>query len=140
MSISFLALLFAAAVPTTSSPAKPPQVENPIIGKTSIAAPLPSGFCVPEGNEAVGIAMVNAADTMNDTPMALVSCGSGVKPMDDYCLFKSPKQAAAVCFTSINRKVLTINHFERASAQRSQAALLAHVRAIADRMIAANEK
>jgi hypothetical protein len=221
MSPLVVALALAAALPTApnaaASAGSPASVERFTIGTTSIAVPLPAGYCVPDGDTAAATAMANAADTMNDTPLSLVSCRPGVGPLDDYYLFKTPKQASAVelsrpvllaglgpafkaldmgqvmdkvksslkdgfgdsvtigegsmapagqdgvcgyllgsftvqaggrqmrlvvalCVTAINRKVININHYEPASAGRSQAQMLADVRAIADRMIAANEK
>ncbi|OSZ72361.1 hypothetical protein CAP39_03180 [Sphingomonas sp. IBVSS1] len=216
MTIALTALMLAAAVPATPPPVAPAE-QRFAIGATGIILPTPPGYCVPQGNAEAAIAMVNAADTMNDTPAALVSCGPGVQPLDDYYLFKSPKQAtafelsrpvllaglgpafkaldmnevmdkvksslkdgfgdsitvgegsmapagqdgvcgyllgsftveaggrqvrltAAVCVTSIKRKVININHYEPTSAGRSKVQMLADVRAMAERMIAANEK
>lgn len=222
MTSPLLALFLAAAVPTTPPPAvpataPPPAVERISIGGTGIAVPVPAGYCPPQGNEVSVIAMVNAADTINDTPLALVSCRPGVGALDDYYLFKTTKTAVALelsrpvllaglgpafktldtkalmdkaksalkdgfgdsisvsdgtiapagqddvcgymagilgveangqkgriaialCVTTIKRKLVTINHYEPASAKRSQAQMLADVRSFADRMIAANEK
>lgn len=176
MTIAFTALMLAAAVPATPPPVAPAE-QRFAIGATGIILPTPPGYCLPAGNAETAIAMVNAADTMNDTPAALVSCRPGVQPLDDYYLFKSPKQAAtfelsrpvllagqdqvcgyllgsftveaggrqerltaAVCVTSIKRKVININHYEPTSAGRSKVQMLADVRAMAERMIAANEK
>jgi hypothetical protein len=216
MNIALTALMLAAAVPATPPPVAPAE-QRFAIGTTGIILPTPPGYCVPQGNAEAAIAMVNAADTMNDTPAALVSCRPGVQPLADYYLFKSPKQAVAaelsrpvllaglgpafkaldmnqvmdkvksslkdgfgdsitigegsmapagqdgvcgyllgsftvaaagqqerlvvaLCVTTIKRKVININHYEPAAAGRSQAQMLADVRAVADRMIAANEK
>lgn len=214
------ALLAAAvaAVPSATAPVTPipAPVETIAIGAVNLSVPVPAGYCVPEGETAVIVAMTNAADTMNDTPLALVSCRPGTRPLADYYLFKASKQvqglelsrpvllaglgpafkmldskaimdkvkssmkdsfgdsvsltegsitpagqddvcgylsgvltgqangqqtrlAVAVCLTSVNRKVVSINHYEPAEANRGQAAMLADVRAIAERMIAANE-
>lgn len=212
----FVGLLVAA--PASAAPTATPTTTAAqfSIGPATLIMPVIAGYCPPEGDLATGLAMVNAADPVNDTPVSLVACRPGVPPMSEYYLIKSVKDfkaaelsrpvllaglgpafkqldtkalfekakeamkdglggsitigegsispsgqddvcgyllgtmtvqsaggasklVAAICITTVKHKIISINRYESADAKRTPLALLADVRAIAERMIATNE-
>lgn len=98
-----LPLLMAAAPDPKAALVTPPTLLPFTVGKTDLRFVVPPGYCAPDGEAAVGLAMVNAADPMNITPITVVSCRPGVAPMADYYMVKATKSLLDVEFS---RKVL----------------------------------
>ena len=73
------AILFAAL--TLATPAWAQQVTF-TVGPETFTAPLPEGYCVPQGADVARMKSVGAALSAADTPLALVSCGATPDPLD----------------------------------------------------------
>lgn len=87
-----LPLLIAAAPDPKAAQVTPPTLLPFTVGKTDLRFVVPTGYCAPEGEAAAAIAMVNAADPANITPITVVSCRPGVVANADYYMVKATKQ------------------------------------------------
>ncbi|HEX9963564.1 MAG TPA: hypothetical protein VGB04_01105 [Allosphingosinicella sp.] len=68
------------------------------VGGVEFRLPLPSGYCLPRGQQADVARLVAAGDTANATHLTLFPCdaavdASGLGDQKDYILIKTPKQA-----------------------------------------------
>lgn len=74
------------------------------VGGVEFGLPLPSGYCLPRGQQVDIARLVAAGDTANVTHLTLFPCdaaldASGLGAQKDYILIKTPKQALSAQVT-----------------------------------------
>ena len=97
--------MFAAAlllVGTTAAGAAGPTASFRF-GGVAFEAPIPDGYCLPQGRDIDAAQLIAAADRENVTHLTLYRCGPNEGVRNDYILLKTPRQAL---FANLEREQL----------------------------------
>ena len=98
-------MMFAAAlllVGATAAGAAGPTASFRF-GGVEFEAPIPDGYCLPQGADIDAAQLLAAADRENVTHLTLYRCGANEGARNDYILVKTPRQAL---FASLEREQL----------------------------------
>lgn len=85
-----LVLALAASTLATTT-AESPSMVRFNIGTVALELPLPSTYCLPEGNSRATAQVLAAGDTMNVTMVTLFSCKRENGENKDYSVIKTPR-------------------------------------------------
>ncbi|MFL9841289.1 hypothetical protein ABS767_09965 [Sphingomonas sp. ST-64] len=92
------AALFAMSIALATAAPAASQSEFKI-GPVALTATLPTGYCLPEGDDATAAQMVASADNVNATLLTVNSCTKS-EAWKDYYLVKVPVQLIPVTITN----------------------------------------